>query len=178
MAFPLELTVDCGDGRKIQASFLFVAGRYRHSIQLCNRQGQPIDNWHDEVESGDEDWPASPPIQQLSLETIGDSATLLGVGQAGKAHWSISVETASIHSRAAIKFDLACRTQRQPHWLGSTYRRDLALIDTAPSLQMFADTLTYKTSSDNHISTCSLEPVANRKFPATLRWIYLISTVA
>lgn len=39
-----------------------------------------------------DDWPSSPPLQQLSLEKINDSSVILGVGAAGRSHWSISVE--------------------------------------------------------------------------------------
>lgn len=65
-----------------------------------------------------EDWPASPAIQECTIEsrTTGDVALL--VGMAGKSFWSIS-----IHFEAdSLVFDVACRHQAPPAFLGSSYR--------------------------------------------------------
>ena len=95
-----------------------------------------------------DDWPSSPPLQQLSLEKINDSSVILGVGAAGRSHWSISVEViASVpangvlesgvlenrgdgdpvgpagHARGSkIKFELACRSKERPAFIGSSYQ--------------------------------------------------------
>jgi hypothetical protein len=58
----------------------------------------------------------------LSAETIRGENVLLGVGAAGKSHWSISVETQTIDGAAVLKFDLACRCKSQPQQLGSSYQ--------------------------------------------------------
>ena len=84
----------------------------------------------DSVEAGnsiegdaEESWPSSPPLQQLSLEDINGSSVILGVGAAGRGHWSISVEIDNQSDVAeAIKFELACRSKEQPPFLGSSYR--------------------------------------------------------
>ncbi len=39
---------------------------------------------------------------------------------AGKSHWSQTVTADA--ATASLSFDVACRVQRQPDWLGSTYR--------------------------------------------------------
>ena len=44
---------------------------------------------------------------------------LLGVGMAGKAHWSATIEGDSMTE--AIAFDMACRTSSLPLQLGSSY---------------------------------------------------------
>lgn len=66
-----------------------------------------------------DDWPASPALQSLDLNSGPAANTLaLLVGMAGKSHWSASVE---VHGEE-LRFDIACR--RRPHdlgWLGSTY---------------------------------------------------------
>ncbi len=78
--------------------------------------------------SADEQWPPSPPIQQLSLETINGKSVILGVGAAGKNHWSISVETFADDHATGMKFDLACRRTSDPIYLGSTYTLDKNII--------------------------------------------------
>lgn len=76
----------------------------------------------DSVEGGQQQpWPPSPPIQQLLPQQIDGSTVILGVGAAGRGHWSISVELAGDN---AIKFELACRCQERAEFLGSTYRLD------------------------------------------------------
>ena len=70
------------------------------------------------------DWPPSPPIQQLSAETIDGENVLLGVGAAGKSHWSISVETRTVDNVPLLRFELACRCPATPPRLGSVYKID------------------------------------------------------
>ncbi|MEM9585861.1 MAG: hypothetical protein AAGA03_01155 [Planctomycetota bacterium] len=70
-----------------------------------------------------EDWPASAPVQQLSLEPIEDNATALGVGAAGTSHWSLSVQAQDFgQGQCALVFDWACRVKQAPGFLGSTYQ--------------------------------------------------------
>ena len=94
--------------------FQWCDDRFRHQVffddklLLTSEEGNSI-----------EPWPASPPIQQLSLETINQSDVLLGVGAAGLAHWSISVERRD----QGFFFDCACQTKSPPTWIGTTYQR-------------------------------------------------------
>jgi hypothetical protein len=134
-----------------------------------------IDSWTDEAISGNEDWPASPPIQQLSLESIHGAPTLLGVGQAGKSHWSISVETLKLDSIPALKFDLACRCREQPSWLGSTYQRSSSLANQVPRLRLIDDTRIDIAANATLIVNCQVDPSANAKYPRTFRWSYLVT---
>ncbi len=65
-------------------------------------------------------WPASPPLQQCSVESATRGRQLgLAVGMAGKSHWSQSVEADP--AALGLVFELACRVQQQPLWLGSSY---------------------------------------------------------
>ena len=81
-------------------------------------------------------WPPSPPIQQLSLENIEQQDVILGVGAAGRGHWSIC---AKFESARQIKFELACRTKDEPEFLGSSYHMaagvKLITIDEATEVQ-------------------------------------------
>ncbi|WP_153557291.1 hypothetical protein [Roseimaritima sediminicola] len=75
-----------------------------------------------------EQWPADPPLQQVSVEPIGPGDAILAVGQAGCGHWSSSVEgtpgasTGNAGELASVKFDIACRFARPAGYLGSLYR--------------------------------------------------------
>jgi len=71
-------------------------------------------------------WPASPPLQQCSLEPAAHGRQMgLAVGMAGKSHWSQSVETDP--TALSLTFDVACRVHQPPLWLGSSYRADYPL---------------------------------------------------
>jgi hypothetical protein len=69
-----------------------------------------------------EAWPESSPLQQIVCESVGAGGkpVLLGVGMAGKAHWSATIEGDSLTE--AIAFDMACRTAAAPLRLGSKYK--------------------------------------------------------
>ena len=67
--------------------------------------------------SAQDTWPASPPLQQLSLEEIESREIAFGVGLAGTSHWSVSVEP----TEDGFRFDWACRTKEPPGFLGTTY---------------------------------------------------------
>ncbi len=66
-------------------------------------------------------WPDSSPFQQIVCENVGagNKPVLLGVGMAGKAHWSATIEGDSLTE--AIAMDIACRSAAIPEQLGSTY---------------------------------------------------------
>ena len=72
----------------------------------------------------DDDWPDAPPLQQLSLETIDGGEVILGVGSAGRSHWSVSVRTVETDHGQGLKFEWACRHKTRPRFLGTTYQRE------------------------------------------------------
>jgi hypothetical protein len=81
--------------------FLWDHDRFRHEV-FCD--GQLIAA---SIEGTSRDpWPASPPLQSLSLENIGSQMAILGVGAAGRGHWSVSVVA---DDRDSLKLELACR---------------------------------------------------------------------
>jgi hypothetical protein len=79
----------------------------------------------------------------------------VGVGLAGRSHFSASIAG---HPALAdtLLFEIACRIQERPGWLGSTYRA-AALADgfPAPLVQIAA-------------------PVGDGALPRTIEWSYLI----
>ena len=78
-------------------------------------------------------WPPSPPIQQLSGQQMDRSLVILGVGAAGRSHWSVSIERD--RDPSAVLFDVACRCGQPPIWLGNTYRlaETIALRPATPA---------------------------------------------
>ncbi len=109
------------DGTLLRVEFTWLGDRFGHSISAVKQSGE-IHPLLQSLEGNPTDnWPPSPPLQSLSIETLagGRRAALL-VGMAGGSHWSASIETTP--SRAELLFDLACRHQKEPTYLGSTYR--------------------------------------------------------
>ncbi len=113
--------------------------------------------------SGEETWPPSPPVQQLSMEKINGQDVVLGVGAAGQSHWSISVETCQVDQAAALKFDLACRCRSTPTWLGSTYRLDPRL-----RIEPLGSSIIERGDQGESIRPGSLDG------KSTFRWSYLM----
>jgi hypothetical protein len=108
------------DGRGLRATFLWDEDRYGHEIACLDRRSVAVCL---AAESGRErdPWPASPALQQLSVQDVkaGRRGVLL-VGMAGTSHWSQTVEADA--ATTSLTFDVACRVQRQPQWLGSSYQ--------------------------------------------------------
>lgn len=78
------------------------------TLLLSSREGTHAD-----------DWPPSPPLQELSvLRRTDDLQVATLVGMAGGSHWSAAV---TLRSDASVEFDIACRFSAAPKWLGSRY---------------------------------------------------------
>jgi hypothetical protein len=81
-------------------------------------------------------WPASPVLVELSRVTVpggtvGDRPAVVGVGLAGRSHFSASI---AVDPRDAgmIRFEIACRLHEPPGWLGTTYRHRNRLFRLTP----------------------------------------------
>jgi len=69
--------------------------------------------------TADDDWPASPPWQEVHCERrAGGVHVALVVGKAGRCHWSASFE---LDPAGSLSVDVACRAAAAANWLGSTY---------------------------------------------------------
>lgn len=97
-------------------------------------------------EAGDPRWPASPPVVELSMVRTAAEPVLLGVGKAGRSHFSLSVSACRAEPDTLV-FDLACRIQKPATWLGSTYAAASGEI-------------------------CRLSAERGNPPPATIRWAY------
>lgn len=114
----------------------------------------------------DEVWPPSPPLQQLSPESIGEKQLIFGVGSAGQSHWSVSIGVVDQDGQPALKFDWACRCKQAPEWLGSTYIASAGFrIEPSPST-----TLRASGGDQQH-----LEPSHLGGGPGTHQWTYTIA---
>ncbi len=124
---PPAVSLSSRDGR-LRVDFHWQQDRFVHHVF---RNGTEVGA---SVEGDtDDSWPPSPPLQQLSLEEIDGTDVILGVGSAGRGHWSISVEPEEQGAAASIKFELACRSKLEPPFLGTTYLLDdsVVLLDAA-----------------------------------------------
>lgn len=107
-----EIRSGCG---RLTVQFRWRGDRFSHQILLGDKmiassvEGDP-----------EQPWPPSPPVQQISLEELGDKWVVLGVGAAGSSHWSVAVEP---FQESAIRFDWACRTGDTGSQLMTTYDR-------------------------------------------------------
>ena len=75
--------------------------------------------------TSDSDWPPSQPLQEITQAYVGEQPVLLGIGMAGRSHWSLSCshEPDSIEHPDSIFFELACLVKTTPAgWLGSSYQ--------------------------------------------------------
>lgn len=104
----------------LKIEFVKVGDRFSHKLSV-ERDGL----WSTILESiegtDEENWPASPPLQQIVAEPIGKDGrlVLLGVGLSGTGHWSISVDE---NESGGLLLDVACRVSGDHGFLGSTWR--------------------------------------------------------
>lgn len=68
-------------------------------------------------------WPASPALVEVSLVAAGARPAVLGVGVAGRSHFSLSV-VACPDRPDTLLFEAAARIVEPGGWLGSTYESD------------------------------------------------------
>jgi hypothetical protein len=112
--------------------------RFAQRIEIGSETGlqgvlEAVDEWPSAAEVAEaevasvermaaaDDWPPSPPLQDVHLEERPDGRQLaLMVGRAGASHWSISCELAP--AAGELLFDVACRIKEPAPWLGSTYQ--------------------------------------------------------
>ena len=98
--------------------------RWGHRWQLVDANQQATDVLIS-VEGGDQDtFPPSSALQEINLHELPTGPAILGVGMAGKGHWSASYSIETVDEQPTIKCDLACLLKQlnaDGQWLGSTY---------------------------------------------------------
>ena len=165
---PARLEVRKPRGRGLRVEFIRVKDRYAHVIsRLEGELAVPV--WESVEGTDADDWPPSPPLQQLSLETLPDGRHVaLLVGMAGTSHWSLSVEAAT--GEPAFIFDVACRVKQTPDGLGSKYRPTTA-HDSIHMESCSADCDVRADEKEITITPCNL----GSSTPCTVRWKYRIA---
>jgi hypothetical protein len=131
-----ESTVRLAAGAAV-VSFEWAADRWRHVVTVAD--GVRLTSVEGPAAPADDPrWPASPVLTEVSLVDVGGRPAILGVGRAGRSHFSASV-TAHPDLPDTLLFDIACRLHEQPGPLGSTYARaDGTTARVAPAADLSA----------------------------------------
>lgn len=157
---------------RLRAVFFRADDRVRHEVQRADADVASGLEPHWKVVArsveGDEsqDWPASPPLRDVHIETHGAQVVALAVGMAGKSHWSASI--VADPAQETITFDFACRVKESPVWLGSRY----TAMDPSVTLTVTAGQLLPATAFADACQIVPLAPAPNSQWPITLRWGY------
>ncbi|RLS30989.1 MAG: hypothetical protein DWH79_09830 [Planctomycetota bacterium] len=111
-------------------------------------------------------WPASPVMTEIHRMGAGISSPLVGIGLAGRSHFSASI-TPDPDRPGAIRVDVATRLHEPPRWLGSTYRclaipRDLKLVRIVPAIPLPAQ-LPCTVQWSYRLSLDGIEPLAGTR---------------
>ncbi|MCO8120280.1 hypothetical protein NHH03_00930 [Stieleria sp. TO1_6] len=149
---PITLNHPHGKGA---VHFVWTGDRFEHRIELGENHAACKD------EAADQTWPDSPPIQQLSIESIDGRDVALAVGCAGTSHWSLSVEPTA----EGFCFDWACRAKQTPAQLGTKYE--------SPAGMRFEciDGATITAGMDE----TAIRPSESLDAAGTYRWCYQVS---
>lgn len=106
---------------RLWVEFARLGDRFVHTVY--GAVGKRMETVVVSVEGTDlENWPASPALQQLSIEHREQGEVALLVGMAGRSHWSLSVEAE--RGRGTLLFDAACLARERPEQCGSCYRTE------------------------------------------------------
>ncbi len=136
-------------------------------------------------ENQNDEWPASPALQDWHVEKRDGALVYMAVGRAGKTHWSLAVEVTPL---GVIRCDVAARVYTQPGFLGSTFRCPAASrqvsateIELSPGVLLQCDAELSRlhldaASSAAEQSALVIEPrpLAAAKWPQTVRWRFEI----
>lgn len=122
----------------VEVVFSWCGDRWSHAIHF--RGGGDAATWRSvegpDGTGGDAAWPSSPVIVEISA--VPSAHAVVGVGRAGKSHYSVSFSSKPADGPAAgdasgfrgaqlgvarLSVECACRIQEPPGWIGSTYER-------------------------------------------------------
>lgn len=133
----------------------------------------------DQADAANENWPASPPVQEWHDEPRGGATVLMSVGRAGRSHWSLSCE---VTPAGEAKFDVAARVNEAPLRLGSRYKilpgKPLQVSAAGMQLpggwELRIEPGVTRLRYDSALGILSLEPAPTLTgaWPQTVRWGY------
>jgi hypothetical protein len=153
--------------RRLRVEFRWRGDRFQHTISLDGVPAAASIEGH-----SDDPWPPSPPIQQLVPQQIDGRDVLLGVGAAGRSHWSVSIEPAQTPRSGSLVFEWACRTPEPDGWLGSSYRLAPSLAIRPTSDDVTSDCLSLSVVEGGLDSGLAIRP--RTRSGRTVCWSYAI----
>ena len=108
-----------------EVRFEWRGDRWTHVVRLENEADGPMAGpWHSVEGPGDNSrddrWPASPVFVELQTHPAGGNVVVMGLGLAGRSHFSASVGPDPLVP-GVLRFDIAARIHEPPGQLGSTY---------------------------------------------------------
>ena len=145
MATPADKSPLRLDAGSTSVTFTWAGDRWEHVVLLHGGRAWRSREGGDGPDR-DPRWPASPPLVEVSLVAAGPRPAVLGVGLAGRSHFSLSV-VACPERPDTLLFVAAARIV-EPGWLGSTYEGEQGREQ--------------------------VEATAASPTPATVRWAYRI----
>lgn len=104
---------------RAETAFRWEDDRFSHAIRI--ELGQQSWELLSLEGNSEQPWPLSPSIQDLYREYRDGTDVLLGVGMAGKTHFSVSVESNQLDT---LRFEFACKVVGRPEFVGTTYLLD------------------------------------------------------
>jgi hypothetical protein len=151
--------------------------RWGHRIEF-DRNGEWVVAFSSIEGTATDDWPPSPALQHIHLQTFSLSGpTALLVGKAGASHWSAAIE--ADREAGVLRFDIACRLSSGPKYLGSTYSIIKDRTESAPrrpriEVAMINDAcLRAIQASETEMSVCVTSESLPE--PRTIRWKYVVN---
>ena len=175
-------------GAVLRVEFVRQGDRYGHRLVAVDKDGRELLVLESVEGNTSDSWPSSPPLQNLSIETLPDGRRVaLLVGMAGRGHWSASIE--ALPDSAGFIFDIACRTTAGEPALSSSYR---LAAPSAAKLFMAADESWIEAQCEQRdvvispageaAAPCALKMLDNASFAiaplpqkgTTFRWKYFV----
>ena len=153
-----------------QVRFDWQGDRWAHVVRFDGGLGRGTEGWHSfegPHPGGDVRWPASPVFAELHTHPIAGGIAVMGLGLAGRSHFSASV-AADPAAPGSIRFDIAARIQEPPDRLGSTYRFDgpAATILRVEPLPLAAPPLPRTVEWSYRIGPHGIEPLTGARLGA------------
>jgi hypothetical protein len=112
---------------------LRIGDRFDWQITCGSQSAPELKLLHSVPSAKETVWPPFPPFQELAQENHADTEVLLGVGMAGKSHWSVSVDRRQEPHQPTVVFDFACRIFGSPTYLGACWILGEGLNAMAPA---------------------------------------------
>lgn len=157
-ATPASVVLENSQSYRLE--FHWVGDRFEHQLTAEGGNAKTL------CKGVQSSWPTSPPLQQLSKESINGQDVVLGVGCAGTSHWSVSVEPIE----GGFRFDWACKTKEPPKFLGSRY-------STQGKMSVVAGEHGVSTFGDDN-AEAEIVPKEELGEAKTYRWSYRIAVTA